>query len=205
MFLVSRSALSKQQIPGKNHTDTLTLFFTLSVNEHMMLKVSSKNKWSRIISVFLHSFQRNLLADLSILYPATCKNVRKYNQLRLRHLKDGCSLTSAHFVSAKQSIWGLPLNLWCFFFCYSKMDIVMTIPKKRNIYEENQRCSSPFSWDRHITFTAHCLLSHSPSVLQAGRKAGHDGPDRQRKGDQLPEVSHRLSSTRCSSNSRQAV
>lgn len=32
---------SEQQILGETHTDTLTLFFTLCVNEHMMFKVSN--------------------------------------------------------------------------------------------------------------------------------------------------------------------
>ena len=41
--------------------------------------------------------------------------------------------------------------------------------------------------------------------LPADRVAGPDRPERQRKGEELPEVSHRLSSTRCSSSSRQAV
>lgn len=48
---------SKQQIPGEIHPDTLTLFFTLSVNEHMMHKVSNNNKSSGIITVFLPTLQ----------------------------------------------------------------------------------------------------------------------------------------------------
>ena len=49
------------------------------------------------------------------------------------------------------------------------------------------------------------VIRFTVSLSAADRVAGPDRPERQRKGEELPEVSHRLSSTRCSSSSRQAV
>lgn len=50
---------------------------------------------------------------------------------------------------------------------------------------------------------AHRLTS--ALAMQDGSRRPLKRHHNQRKGDQLPEVSHRLSSTRCSSSSRQAV
>lgn len=71
---------SEHQISWEIYNDTLTLFFTLSVNEHMMHGVSIKNKRGGIISLFCpvfplqHTWHKNALVDLqSPLHPDTSK------------------------------------------------------------------------------------------------------------------------------------
>lgn len=122
--------------------------------------------------------------------------MRTFYQMLLRDLKDDgdSAVQQVHILCAaaatKQRVWGLPASLHAIQHHFHVMSFISrwtgswqlhVLLSKEEYPGGNSQAQLPFQLRQAlITFTRHCLTSQSPWGA-AGRVAGHDRPDRERK------------------------